>query len=270
MSEEDFLCPQCGKTVSKTDRYCKNCGASLIGLPEPLPTTPPPQEALEPSYERRFSLLGRFYKLLTAPSEAMKDIALAPDYAGFFVILALQAAITVVGLVMVMQKIQLVGTYARQVSSLLAPILAGVLVVALVLIIIRWLVKSLIVRYAGDSGSSWSFRTAASVTGYAYITSVIFAIVAITISWFLVPTFIVDTSNLSTATQQMNDYRAQINTLNLMFSLPVNLVGLIWKSYLGGLGTHFGTNGKCSIRTGFVVFFALGLIGLLVSFVTSL
>ena len=68
----------------------------------------------------------------------------------------------------------------------------------------------------------------------------------------------------------MNNYRAQINTLNLTFSLPVSLLGLIWKSYLGGLGTDFGTNGKCSVSTGFVVFFALGLIGLLVSFVISL
>ncbi len=270
MTEEDFPCPQCGKTVSKTDRYCKNCGASLIGLPEPLPTTPPPQEVMEPSYERRFSLLGRFYKLLTAPSEAMKDIALAPDYAGFFVIVALQVPMTAVTIMMALQKIQFVGTYAGQISSLLVSLLAGVLVLAVVLVIIRWLVKSLIVRYAGDSGRSWSFRTAASVTGYAYIISVIFAIVGIPISWFLVPTFIVDTTNLSTAIQQMNDYRAQLNTLTLTFSLPVSLIGLIWKSYLGGLGTHFGTNGKCSIRTGFVVFFALGLIGLLVSFVTSL
>jgi len=139
----------------------------------------------------------------------------------------------------------------------------------LILVIIKWLVKSFIVKYAGDSGSGWSFKTAASVAGYAYIADVIFTVLGIALSWLIVPTFHIDTTNLNTAMQQVNNYRAQINTLRLTFTLPVSFLGLIWKSYLGGSGTHFGTNGRCSIRTGFIVFFVLGLIGLLVSFFIS-
>jgi len=199
----------------------------------------------------------------------MRDIALAPDYTGYFAILALQFVLTAVAVAMVMQKIQIAGTYAVQITSMLNVILGIAIVIAVILVIIKWLVKSFIVKYAGDSGSDWSFKTAASVTGYAYIADVIFTILGIALSWLIVPTFRVDTTNLKAAIQQMNDYRAQVNLLKLTFSLPASLLGLTWKSYLGGLGTHFGTNRRCSIRTGFIVFFVLGLIGLLVSFFIS-
>jgi len=256
--------------VSRADKYCRNCGANLLESTEPLaPPTYPPQETMAPSYERRFSLVRRFYKLLVAPSEAMKDIALAPDYTGFFVIVVLEFLLAAIAVSMAMQKIQLVGTYGSRISSMLGALLVVAVVIALFLIIVRWVVKSLIVRHAGDSGSGWSFSTAASVTGYAYFADVVFTILGIAISWLIVPTFIIDTTNLDTAIQLMNDYRAQINSLKLAYSLPFNLVGLVWKSYLGGLGTHFGTNEECSIRAGFIVFFVLGLIRLLISFVTS-
>jgi len=256
--------------VSRTDKYCRDCGANLLELTEPLapPAYPPPQ-TMAPAYERRFSLVRRFYKLLAAPSEAMKDIALAPDYTGFFVIAVLQFLLAAIGVSITMQKIQIVGTYGSRISSMLGSLLAIAVVIALFLIIVKWLVKSLIVRHASDSGSGWSFNTAASVTGYAYVADIVFSILGIAVSWLIVPTFVIDTTNLDTAIQLMNDYRAQINSLKLAFTLPVNLVGLVWKSYLGGLGTHFGTNENCSIRTGFIVFFVLGLISLLISFVTS-
>lgn len=272
MSEDNFPCPQCGNTVSKTDRFCRNCGATLIESPPSIPTAPPPpppEAEAPPPYERKFSTLQRYYKLLTAPSEAMKDIGLAPDYAGYFGILALEFVVIIIGLVMAMQKIQFVGTYAERLTSDISGILALAVIIALVLVIIRWLVKSLIVRFAGDSGSDWSFSTAASVTGYAYIADVIIMIIGVAVSWFLIPTFRVDTTDLTVAIQQMNDYRAQINMLKLSFTLPFNLLGVVWKSYLGGLGTHFGTEEKCSKLTGFIIFLVLSLIGLLISFVTS-
>jgi len=257
--------------VSKTDRYCRTCGTTLIVTPTSIPTAPlPPQPVIEaPPYQRKFSLVQRFYKLVIAPSEAMKDIALTPDYTGYFVIVALEFVFLVLSLAMVMQKIQFVGTYGDQITSILSGMLAVAAIIALIVIIIKWLVKSLIVRYAGDSGSNWRFSTAASVSGYAYIADVVFAIIGIAISWLILPTFQVDTTDLNAAIQQMNDYRAQVNMLKLTFTLPFNLIGIIWKSYLGSLGTHFGTNEKCSILMGFAIFFVLSLIGLLISFTIS-
>lgn len=272
MSTDDFPCPICGNTVSKTDRYCKNCGATLIESPAAMPTAPPPpQPAPEapPPYERKFSTLQRYYKLVTAPSEAMKDIALAPDYTGYFGILALQFVLALIALALVLQKIQFAGTYAVRITSTLSGLLALAVIIASAILVIRWLVKSFIVRYAGDSGSSWSFSTAASVTAYAYTTDIIVGIIGIAVSWFLVPTFHVDTTDLTVAIQQMNDYRAQLSLLKLTFTLPFSLLGIIWKSYLGGLGTHFGTNENCSKLTGFIIFFVLSLIGLLISFVIN-
>jgi hypothetical protein len=235
-----------------------------------MPTSPPqPTPEVRPPYERKFSTLQRYYKLVTAPSEAMKDIALAPDYKGYFGILVLQFALLSISLAVALQRIQFVGTYAVVLSNMLIGVFVGVVIIASVLIVIRWLVKSFIVRHAGDSGSSWRFRTAASVTAYAYIADVVIMMIGIAVSWFLMPTFRVDTTDLTVAIQQMNGYRAQLNLLKLTFTLPLSLLGVIWKSYLGGLGTHFGTNGWCSKRTGFFIFFVLSLIGLIVAFVIS-
>jgi len=272
MSEDDFPCPNCGNTVSKTDKFCRNCGATLTKTPASVPTAPPPPLPVTeapPHYLRKFSTLHRYYKLLTAPSEAMKDIALAPDYTGYFGILALQFVLLTIGLVVAMQKMQFVGTYAGQITSMLSGILAVAVIIATGVLAIKWLAKSFIVRYAGDKGSDWSFRSAASVTGYAYTVDVIFSIIGVVVSWFLVPTFRVNTTDLTIAIQQMNDYRAQINLLKLAFTLPFSLLGVAWKSYLGGLGTHFGTDEKCSKLTGFIIFFVLSLIGILISFVAS-
>lgn len=273
MSEDNFPCPQCGNMVSKSDRFCRNCGATLIESPPSIPTAPPPPppeaEAPPPPYERKFSTLQRYYKLLTAPSETMKDIGLAPDYGGYFGILALEFVLIIISLTIALQKIQFVGTYGERLTSDLSGILALAVIIATVLLIIKWLIKSLIVRFAGDSGSSWSFTTAASVTGYAYIADVVFMIIGIAVSWLILPTFRVDTTDLNVAIQQMNDYRAQLNVLKFTFTLPFNLLGVLWKSYLGGLGTHFGTEEKCSKRNGFIIFLVLSLLGLLISFATS-
>ena len=53
----------------------------------------------------------------------------------------------------------------------------------------------------------------------------------------------------------------------LVYCLPFDLFGLLWKSYLGGLGAHFGTKEKCSLGMGIAVFFVLSLIGFLIPFV---
>lgn len=271
MSEEEkFLCPSCGTLVSKGDLYCKKCGVSLTEFSKTMPETPPtPETVPKELYEKKFSLAQRFYKLLTAPSEAMKDIALAPDYEGVLVVIALEVVFLSVAVVIMLQKIQISGPYAETIWGMVSGLLVAAIIVSGVIILpIKWLIKSLIVKYACDSGSGWNFKTAASITGYAYIADIIMGIIGICIGWFLLPTFHLDTTDLEAIRQAFNDYQAQLNWLRLVYTSPFSLFGLLWKSYLGGLGAHFGTKEKCSLGTSIAVFFVLGLIGFLISFVT--
>ena len=271
MGEEKFACPKCGALVSKSDRFCKNCGASLIEVSvSEVPSSIVPERKVEVPYERKFSLLQRFYKLVTSPSEAMEDIALAPDYEGVAVIIVVEAVLSILSLVLAFQKIQFVGTHAGTIMDFVSAALAFGSILGIGVIVVKWLIKSLIVKYVCDCESSWSFKTAASVTGYAYVASILVSIIGACIGWFLTPTFVIDTTNLQAAVQSMNEYRVEINWIILVYSLPVSLIGLIWKSYLGGLGAHFGTGERCSLGKGITVFFVLGLLSLLISFLGML
>ena len=270
MSEDKIPCPNCGTLVSKSDIYCRNCGTNLAGRPEILPPSPEaPLPAPPPSYERKFSLPQRFYKLLTKPSEAMSDIAQAPEYGGFVIIAIAEFILLIAGLVVALQKIQFYGANASLINSVLADILALAAFISVVSIVARWAIKSLIVKYGGDSGSGWDFKTAASVTGYAYLADIVIGIIGIVISWYLIPTVRIDTTDANAAIRTMNGVRTQLNLYKLEITLPLTFIGLLWKSYLGGLGTHFGTDKKCSTRLGFAIFFTLGLIGILISFLAS-
>ncbi|MDH5482219.1 MAG: zinc ribbon domain-containing protein [Candidatus Bathyarchaeota archaeon] len=268
MGEEKFACPKCGMLVSKGDSFCKNCGLSLVEAPVSETTAPVvTEEKVEMRYERRFSLVQRFYGLMFAPSGAMEDVALAPDYGGVAVIVALELIVSILSIVLAFQKIHFVGAYATAIMNVVNLALMFAVFLGFVLLIARWLIKALIVKYACDSGSGWDFKTAASVTGYAYLATIIVSVLSLCVSWFLLPEFVVDTTNLQAAIQTMNEYRAQMNWLILVYSLPVSLIGLAWKSYLGGLGAHFGTKRRCSVGTGVMVFFLLGLIPLFFSFI---
>jgi len=268
--EEKLTCPKCGMLVSKGDRFCKNCGATLIEVSTAVPAIPPAPEIVpEERYERKFSLIQRFLKVLTKPSEAMKDIGLAPDYGGSFAVIAIEMVLASVAVILIFQRIQLVGTYAEEIWNFVVGIMTLGIVIAFGLVIARWLIKSLIVKFACDSGSSWDFKTAASITGYAYVADIVTSLLGIIAVWLFMPSFVIDVTNLDAARQAIADYQAQMLWVKLAYTLPVSLLGLIWKSYLGGLGAHFGTKERCSRSTGIVVFFALGLIGLLISFAFS-
>lgn len=269
MSEPKFECPKCSTLVLMGDKICKNCGADLTEFWQTVQVVsatpqPPPHEA---PYERKFSTIQRLLRLLTSPSETMKDIGEAPDYQGFYII-AVAAFIEIIASVsMALQKIQFVGTYAGQVNAFLVDILSISVFLGLIIYVAEWAVKSLIVKYACDQGSAWDFKTAASVTGYAYVADVVVSVLSIAVSWAFVPTFVVDTTNLTTATASISSYQGQLNLLRLEVSLPFSLLALLWKSYLGGLGTHFGTQERCSIGLGLVVFFVLGLVGIAIGFI---
>jgi len=270
MSEEEkFTCPKCGAIVSRGVRFCKNCGASLIEVSEVFTKAPLTEGVSDEVYERKLSLPQRFYKLLTAPSEAMRDIALAPDYEGAVVIIAVKLILAILAVVLVLQKIHFIGEHANAMMSFVTLGLILGFIFAIGIIIVRWLIKSLIVRYACDSGSAWDFKTAASITGYAYLPEIIISVIGLCVSWVLIPSMTVDMTNLQAAMQTLESYQAELNWLKLLYTLPFSFFGLLWKSYLGGLGARFGTEEECSLGTGIVVFFVLGLIGLLISFVIS-
>ena len=270
ISEEaqKLTCPECAVLVSRSDKFCRNCGSSLIEFFETASEIPLTQERVpEELYERKFSLTQRFYKLLTAPSEAMRDIALAPDYGGVLVVIALNIVFLSVAAGIILQKIQFSGPHAETISDIVSGLLIAATFIGGVLEVARWTIKALIVRYACDSGSGWDFKTAASITGYAYIVDIIMGLIGLCIGLFLLPTFRLESTDLEAMRQAFNGYEAQLDQLALVYCLPFSLFGLLWKSYLGGLGTRFGTKEKCSLRMGIVVFFALGLIGFMILFI---
>ncbi|MGB9714402.1 MAG: zinc ribbon domain-containing protein [Candidatus Bathyarchaeales archaeon] len=274
MNEEQFACPKCGALVSKSDKFCRNCGASLTEIFETqalTPSTPPPAEvAPEQPYERKYSLFQRLIKVLFSPSEGMKDIALAPSYGEVFVVLTFEIILSTAVIAMVFTKIQFVGSLPSFFWNIITSAIAIGVVFAFGLFIARWLIKSLIVKAACDSESGWDFRTAASVTGYAYLADVVISLLGLVVAWFFIPSIVIDFTNLEAARQALADFQAQTSWLKFWYTLPISLLGLAWKSYLGGLGTHFGTRGKCSEKLGFVVFFCLGLIGVVISLVYPL
>ncbi|MFP3985124.1 MAG: zinc ribbon domain-containing protein [Candidatus Bathyarchaeia archaeon] len=265
--EEKISCPSCGALVSKQDVYCRKCRVNLVeyfrwSIPPTSSTDYVPEEV----YQRKLTVGQRLSKLLTAPSEAMSDIALAPDYKGVFVIITLQFILIFIWIPLSMQKIEISGPHAHAISNLVSNLLVAAAFIALPLGIVRWLIKSLIVKYACDNKSDWSFRTAASITGYAYLPELITGILEFFVVWFMLPTFHLETSNLDAARRTLTNYQTQLMSVRVLYSLPVLFFGLLWKSYLGGLGAYCGTKGKCTLRTGFTIFLVLGLVGILISF----
>ncbi len=229
----------------------------------------PPVNTQSLAYERRFSLLQRIWKLLVSPSEATQDIALAPDYVGPITIVSLEIIVAIIAVWGTMQKFHFVGSsdYISRIWGLVGVIIAVAVVAAGFLMIARWLIKSLIVKYACDSGSGWDFKTAAAVTGYAYLPDLIFGIVGLVVVLYAIPQLTLDISNLEAARQSLANFSAQMSWLKWLYTLPLTIISVAWKSYLGGLGTRFGTKEHCSLSKAFVIFFALGLIGFLFGFV---
>ena len=268
-------CPYCGAPISRTDKYCNNCGKVLIkysDIAQPQPQQPWSEPLpSEETYERKYSMFQRFYKLVVSPSEAMEDIGKAPDYGGPLILAILRMIIGAIAIALAFQKIQWIGDSGiiNQVSGILSGVIALAVVISVFLLIAFWLGKSFIVKRACDSGSSWTFQTAASVTGYAYIADFIFGTIGLIALYALIPPITFNVSNMEATRQALADYQAQVLSIRLLFSIPVSFIALLWKSYLGALGTKSGTHEKASVSLGFLVFFILGLLGWLISFLTT-
>ena len=199
----------------------------------------------------------------------MRDIALAPDYIGPTLITVLEVIVAAIAIWGTMQKFNLIGSsqYISTVWGFVSAIIAVAVVISGFIMIARWLIKSLIIKHACDSGSGWAFKTAAAVTGYAYLPDLIFTIIGLVVVFYAIPQLTLDISNIEAARQSLASFSAQLSWLKWLYTLPLMLISVLWKSYLGGLGTRFGTKEHCSLNKAFVIFFALGLIGFLFGFV---
>ena len=85
----------------------------------------------------------------------------------------------------------------------------------------------------------------------------------------MIPAIILNVSDLDAARTTLANYQAQLLWIQIIFSVPVGIITAIWKSYLGGLGTKFGTKKKASLALGFTVFLILSLLGWGISFLLS-
>jgi hypothetical protein len=198
----------------------------------------------------------------------MEDIGISPDYGGPLVLVILQVILASVSVALAYQKIQWTGDpgIISQAQGILSTVITIAVLISVLIVAAFWLVKSLLVKYLCDSGSAWSFSTAASVTGYAYVPDVIFAVTGLPVVYWLIPSVTLNVSDLAATRQAIANFQAQVLWITLIISIPLSLIALLWKSYQGGLGTNFGTDQKCSVQRGFVVFLVLALLGWLISY----
>ncbi len=269
------ICPRCGTVVPYGNAYCGKCGAPVSRVsylagdgPEPISTprrTPPIQY---PKYDRKFSVLERITKVIFSPKEAMEDIGLAPDYEGVIVVFVIWTIISAIGVALTIPKIQFVGPDSDLLNSVLATTLYGAIIFVPIVLVVRWLIKSYLIRHLTDS-NAWDFNAAASVTGYAYIPNVIFAFIGMILSWILVPSITISTVDVETALAQMAQFAVDTFWVTTGLSAILTLVALFWKSKLGSLGTHAGTHETYSESSAFTVFMIVGFIGWLIDFFSS-
>jgi len=261
----------CGASVSKEDDFCKKCGAKLSDVSRLVEGAKPEVAEAKPVYSRKYGLPQRLYRVLFSPSEVMKDIALAPDYDGVVVIMVLQFVYSAIMVSGVLSKFHFTGPYAAQISDFVSLVIGLAIVLGVILLPVRWLIKSVIVWKVCDAGGSkWSFKKAACVTGYAYIAEFVLGLISGIIVFYLMPTIHIDTSNLDQAMEMIrNVYQPQLLSIR-QYALPITFVGILWKSFLGGIGTNFGTDEKCSKSMGIAVFFLLAMVSFALSFLRVL
>ena len=275
--ENSTTCPRCAAVVPPGNAYCGTCGAPVPretifsrehGIEPTSSVSTRQQRPLPPPYDRKLSIFGRITGLLTSPKEAMEDIGRAPDYNGVIVLFAIWTIISFIGLALTLPKLQFTGPYADMVNS---GILSGVVLAGLLVpvgLVIRWLVKSYLIRHMTDS-NAWNFEAAASVTGYAYLPNLIFSFIGIFLSWMFVPSVIIDTADLTQATLDLQAYAASIFWITFGINTVLSLAALIWKSYLGSHGTYYGTHKRIETGSAFGTFMIIGFIGFVIDFVSS-
>lgn len=265
-------CPHCGQLVPSGNSYCGVCGASVDSQPhsrglEPIGSRLPPTPQY-PRYDRKLSTLGRITGLLTSPQETMEDIGLAPDYGGVIAIFVIWTIISFIGLAISLPKIQFTGPYANIVNSTVAVTAVTAALIVPVVFIIRWLVKSYLIRHLCDS-KSWDFETAASVTGYAYLPNAILSVIGIFVAWLIIPSIVIDTADLELALVQMELFNAQFFWIIVGLNTLISILALFWKSYLGSYGAYYGMHKNYERESAFTMFMVVGGIGFLIDFFSN-
>jgi hypothetical protein len=242
-----------------------------VARPQPKPPWPTPSPTPDQPYEQKYSVPQRLYKLIVSPDEAMQDIGLAPEYTGPILLIIFRTILLAVTIALAYSKIQWAGdpNLISQVSGILSGIITLAVAISVVLLLVYWLGKALIVKHTCDSGSDWTFTTAASVTGYAYLPEIILGIISLAAVLAMIPAVTLNVSDLDATKIALANYEAQLLWTQIIFAIPLGIIGVIWKSYLGGLGTKFGTQEKASLALGFTVFLILGLLGWGISFVLT-
>jgi len=271
-AEENQKCPSCGTPIAKDASICGKCGADLEKNQGIVRELYPPETAPEKPYLRKYSTVQRLWKTLVSPSSAMRDIASAPDYSGGIAIIVFRIVCSGIVIWVALQRMHFVGEnrYLAMFQAIFGAMLTFSLFLGVGMLAAFWIFKSLLVRPMCDSGSGWNFKTVMAVTGYAHLPDLLIAVVGILVVWFSFPQITFNLSDEVAATHALADYQAQMKWINLFSTLPLSLIGFFWKSYLGGLGTRFGTKEKCSFARGFAVFLVLGLVGLLIANIGSL
>jgi hypothetical protein len=178
------------------------------------------QSGSEGKYERKYSMFQRFYRLVVSPSDAMKDIGLCPDYGGPLVLVILEIILAAVTVSLVFQKIQWTGDsqLIAQAQSIVSDVIAIAVLISVVLFLAFWLLKSWLVKASCDTGSSWSFGTAASVTGYAYLADIIFGVIGLLVVYPLLPSVTFNVSDLDAARQALANFQAQVLWIELGYN----------------------------------------------------
>lgn len=270
--EKSTTCSTCGKLVSAGNDHCGYCG-TLVSKSSTSPNTieltggaTPAQH--HPRYERKYSTSQRLTKLLTSPKDAMDDIGLAPDYSGVIVLFVIWTIFSIIGVMIMLPKLQFIGPYGPEITRMVMASTVGTLILVPFILVIRWLVKSYLIRHACDS-KSWDFQTAASVTGYAYLPNIIFSFVWIIVIWLLMPSVVIDTTDLAQALIQMEIFDGQTMWLTVGVSMVLSIITLLWKSYLGSFGTYTGTHNNCERNFAFVAFAIIGLIGIVIDLASN-
>lgn len=208
----------------------------------------------------------RWVGIFKSPSAAMTSIAEKPNYAEPAFAVLLQVILTAIALGMAMTKIHYTGPYAARLESMVTSMIVGTMILAGFLMFLFWAIRAGLILILCRGDSDWQFKSAAAVTGYALVPTLLISIVTMVIVAIVLPSITLDTSNLEAAQQAMATFSQQTADLKYAITVPFTIGGIVWQAFLGAFGVRAGTKGQRSFAVGFVVFFLVGLIDLLLMF----
>jgi hypothetical protein len=101
------------------------------------------------------------------------------------------------------------------------------------------------------------------------VPEIILGIIGFAVVYPMIPAITLNVSDLDATRIALASYEAQLLWIQIIFSVHLSFIGVISKSYIGGLGTKFGTEEKASLALGFTMFLILSLLGWGISFLLT-